>query len=123
MRPKQTLLAHLFMSFGDAFRGLKTTWHEERNFRIETFIALTVILALIAFGFTYIEIALAVFAIVLVLGAEVINTAFEDTLNKIEPNHDPMIGRIKDISAGIVVINVLGALAIAIIIVAHHVSL
>ena len=122
MRPKQTLLTHLYMSFSDAFRGLKNTWREERNFRIGICISLLVIIALIAFDFSYTDIVFAVFTMMLVLGAEVINTAFEDTLNKIEPNFDPAIGRAKDIAAGIVVLNVLGALIIAIIVVAHHFS-
>jgi len=110
------------MSFSDAFRGLKNTWREERNFRIGICISLLVIIALIAFDFSYTDIVFAVFTMMLVLGAEVINTAFEDTLNKIEPNFDPAIGRAKDIAAGIVVLNVLGALIIAIIVVAHHFS-
>lgn len=122
MRPKQTLLTHLYMSFGDAFRGLKNTWHEERNFRIGVCISLLTIIVLIAFDFSYIDIVFAIFTMMLVLGAEVINTAFEDTLNKIEPNFDPAIGKAKDIAAGIVVLNVLGALLIAIIVAVHHFS-
>lgn len=108
------------MSFSDAFRGLKNTWKEEWNFRIGVCISILVIIALVAFDFSYVDIIFSIFTMVLVLGAEVINTAFEDTLNKIEPNFDPAIGRAKDISAGIVVLNVLGALAIAIIVIVHH---
>lgn len=120
MRLKQTLLTHLTHSFRDAFRGLKTTWHEEQNFRIETYIALAVIGALMIFDFSYIDVALAIFAIVLVLAAEVINTTFEDTLDKIEPEYDPIIGKIKDVAAGVVVLNVLGALAIGIVVITHR---
>ncbi len=123
MRQKQPLLTHLFMSFSDAFRGLKYTWHEERNFRIGICISLLIIIALVTFDFSYTDVVFAVLTMMLVLGAEVINTAFEDTLNKIEPNFDHTIGKAKDIAAGIVVLNVLGALAIAIIVVIHHFSL
>ncbi len=120
MRPKQGLFDHLLSSFRDAFRGLRVTWHEERNFRIEIWIAIAVIIALIAFDFTYIEIIFALFTMILVLAAEVLNTAFEDALNKIEPKFDPAIGKIKDVAAGVVVINVLGAGAIALIVFIHH---
>jgi undecaprenol kinase len=120
MRQKQPLLTHLTQSFRDAFRGLYTTWREERNFRIEIIIAVVVLITLIKFNFSYDEIGLAMLAIVLVLSSEITNTAFEDTLNKIEPNQDPAIGRIKDVSAGVVVINVLGAFVIGIIIFVHH---
>ena len=88
MRQKQPLLTHLFMSFSDAFRGLKYTWHEERNFRIGICISLLIIIALVTFDFSYTDVVFAVLTMMLVLGAEVINTAFEDTLNKIEPNFD-----------------------------------
>lgn len=54
-------------------------------------------------------IGLVVIAITLVLSAETVNTAFEDTLNKIEPKKDPAVGRIKDIAAGFVVLCVIGA--------------
>lgn len=123
MRLKQTLLTHLTHSFRDAFRGLKNTWREEQNFRIEICIALGVIGALALFDFSYIDAALTILAIVLVLAAEVINTTFEDTLDKIEPEYDPIIGKIKDVAAGVVVLNVLGALAIGIVIIAHRFSL
>lgn len=123
MRLKQTLFTHLITSFRDAFRGLKITWHEERNFRIEVCIALAVVGALMLFDFSYIDVALAILAIVLVLAAEVVNTTFEDTLDKIEPEYDPIIGKIKDVAAGVVVLNVLGALAIGIVIIAHRFSL
>ncbi len=120
MRPRQNLINHLMSSFSDAFRGLSNTWAEERNFRIEVFIAILVIGILLFFNFSYVDISLAVMAIVLVLASEVVNTAFEDTLDRIEPGFDPVIGKIKDVSAGIVVLNVFGAFVIGAIILVHH---
>jgi len=109
----QTIFTHLVRSFTNAFTGLAYVWREERNFRIQAIVAVFVLFGLWWFGFSYIDLALSVFAIVLVLAAEVTNTAFEDTMNRIEPNADPLIGRIKDIAAGVVVLNVIGALVIA----------
>lgn len=120
MRPRQSLFTHIYATFCDAFRGLQTTWKEERNFRIGIFFACVVLITFALFGFSYTDITLAIIAITLVLSAEVINTTFEDTLNKIEPNFDPVIGKIKDVSAGIVVINVLGAFIIGVTLLAHH---
>ena len=111
---------HLIRSFEDAFRGLAFVWKEERNFRIQIYIALLVIVGGIWLRFDYIEMALLVFAILLVLIAEVINTAFEDTMNKIEPNQDPLVGKVKDIAAGIAVLSALGSLVIGAIIFIHH---
>ena len=85
-------------------------------------IALLVLIILKWLRFTYAEIALAIVAITLVLAAETVNTAFEDTLDKIEPNRDPVIGKIKDVAAGIVVMNVIGAALIGIALLLNHYS-
>ena len=120
MDKNKSLAHHLIRSFQDAFRGLSFVWKEERNFRIQLCIALLVIAGGVWLRFDYIEMALLVFAILLVLTAEVTNTAFEDTMNKIEPNQDPLVGKVKDIAAGIAVLNALGAVAIGAIIFIHH---
>ena len=39
-----------------------------------------------------------------VLSAEMLNTAIEDLCNKVEPNTDPVIGKIKDMMGGFVLI-------------------
>ena len=111
---------HLAHSFRDALVGLLTVWREERNFRIQVVAAILVVTAMYYFGFDYLEMAVITIAIVLVLTAETINTAFEDAMNKIEPNHDPLVGRIKDIAAGAVSLSVVGALVIGTLIFGHH---
>ncbi|MFA6407752.1 MAG: diacylglycerol kinase family protein [Candidatus Paceibacterota bacterium] len=118
--PKLSFFPRLVRSFCDAFRGLLYVWKEEQNFRIQACIAICAIASLFLLQFTYIEISLAIFSIVLVLASEVINTTFEDILNKVEPNHDPAIGRIKDIAAGVVVLNVIGAFLVASSVIIHH---
>ena len=120
MDKNKSFAHHLIRSFEDAFRGLAFVWKEERNFRIQIYIALLVIVGGIWLRFDYIEMALLIFAILLVLIAEVINTAFEDTMNKIEPNQDPLVGKVKDIAAGIAVLSALGSLVIGAIIFIHH---
>lgn len=109
-------------SFKHAFNGLCFVWREEKNFRIQVIIGILVTIGMGIFGFSYIEMSLFIIAITLVLAAETINTTFEDTLNKIEPNQDPIIGKIKDISAGVVVLCVLGAICIGILVLLSHFS-
>ncbi|TSC51849.1 MAG: diacylglycerol kinase [Parcubacteria group bacterium LiPW_41] len=109
-------------SFSHAFDGLCFVWKEEKNFRIQVIIGILVIVVMGIFGFSYLEMSMFIVAITLVLTAETINTTFEDTLNKIQPEHDPVVGKIKDISAGIVVLCVLGAICIGILIFLSHFS-
>jgi diacylglycerol kinase len=99
-------------SFTHAFDGLCYVWKEERNFRIQIIIGIVLIVCMGMAGFSYLETGLIIIAITLVLTAETINTAFEDTLDKIEPNQNAVIGRIKDIAAGVVVLCVFGAVVI-----------
>ena len=120
MDKNKSLAHHLIRSFQDAFRGLAFVWKEEKNFRIQLCIALLVVIGGIWLRFDYIEMALLVFAILLVLIAEVTNTAFEDAMNKIEPNQDPLVGKVKDIAAGIAMLSALGSLIIGTIIFVHH---
>ena len=107
-------------SFLYAMRGLRTTWLEERNFRIEIFITVVVSFCLVYFRFNFIESAFAVLAMTLVLSAEIVNTVVEDLCNKIQPEHDYVIGKIKDTMASFVFVSVLGAIVVGIIIFYVH---
>jgi len=106
-------------SFAYACKGLSAVWREEVNFRIQVIIAVCVFALLGALSFPYTDIALTVLAASLVFGAEVLNTIVEDLLNRISRDRDPVIGKIKDMAAGFVLIASLGALAVGILIVAR----
>jgi len=108
-------------SFGYAQKGILTVLKEEQNFRIEIFIGLLVILSSFVLGFSYIEKIILLIAVILVLSSEMINTAIEDLCDKIEPKDDPVIGKIKDIMAGFVLVCSLGASIVGLIIFAHNI--
>lgn len=99
----------ILKSFVYAARGLGIVWREEQNFRLEIFAGVVVLAAAYFFRFTYIESALVVLAVTAVLCAEILNTAIEDLCNKIEPNQDSAIRKIKDIAAAFVLVAVIGA--------------
>lgn len=107
-------------SFKYAIKGLQTTWEEEFNFRVEVSIAFVVILCIFYFNFSFLEASLSVFAITLVLVLEIINTVVEDICNKIEPSQDPIIAKIKDISASFVFTGSLGALIVGVFVLLNH---
>ena len=72
------------------------------------------------FHFSFIETAFCVIAIIIVLCAEIINTAIEDLCNKVEPNQDPVIGKIKDIMATFVLLSVIGAVVLGYLVFRYH---
>ena len=87
-----------------AASGLKTVWGEERSFKIQVAAAVLIVAAIFLFGFTYLESVVLIISATLVLAVEAINTAVERMMDKMEPNHDPLTGKIKDIMAAAVLI-------------------
>ncbi len=95
----------LLNSLKYAFSGLKQIFIEEQNFRIHSFCGVVVILvSIFKFHFTYIELAITLVCIALVLVTEIINTAIENTWDHLEPNHHPVVKSVKDMMAGAVVV-------------------
>lgn len=110
----------LIKSFGWAINGLRTVWREEVNFRIESSIAFLVLIAAYYLNFSLLEWIFIIGCIGAVLAAEMLNTAVEDLCNKVEPNTDPIIGKIKDVMGGFVLVVSVVALMIGLIIFYHY---
>lgn len=111
MRPNQSV----FQASRVALRGMLILF-QERAFRIQLLIGFLITLL----GF-YVEIepwqwAIQTLSIGLVLMAEGVNTTIERFADIVEPNFDPKIGRIKDMSAGFVAIAVIISVVVATII-------
>jgi diacylglycerol kinase len=62
------------------------------------------------------ERAVLILTILLVLTLELINSQIERILDFLEPNHDPRIKRIKDLSAAAVLLACLGSIVIGLLI-------
>ena len=107
-------------SFKYAVAGLITVFKEEPNFKIEVFMGVLAVFLSCYFDFSYLESAIILMCVVLVLSGEIINTAIEDLCNKVEPGKDEAIGKIKDIAAGFVLVSSLGALIVGLMIFWGH---
>jgi diacylglycerol kinase (ATP) len=99
-------------SMGHALHGLKHIFKHERNARIHLVAAVMVFIAAIVLRVSMSGFSSVFFAVVLVFLAEIFNTAIERTLDLIDPNENPHIKVIKDMSAGAVLIAALSAVAI-----------
>lgn len=116
-------MPHVFYrSFRHALRGLRSVWREERNFRIQSVAAVLVLLTVTLLRLPVRDIALLFFAMLLVLGAEILNTFAEDLLNTLHPARDPAVGKLKDMMAGLVLLQSLGALAIGLFVLLAHIG-
>jgi diacylglycerol kinase len=107
-------------SFSFAANGMRTVLREERNFRIQIFLALAAFVGALYFRFSYTELVIILIAGTFVLAGEIVNTAIEDLCDKVEPHHDPQIGKIKDTMAAYVLLCSFSALVMVVIVYIYH---
>lgn len=103
-------------SFRNAWQGLEVAFREEQSFRLQLVVAGLVIILMFAFPLHYIERAILILVISSVLGLELLNSQLERVLDLLQPNHDPKIKAIKDLSAAAVLIATLGAVLVGLFI-------
>lgn len=113
-------MTKLIDSFGWAMNGIRTVWREEVNFRIEVAIAIIVIALGFWLNLLILEWIIISACIGTVFASEMLNTAIEDLCNKVEPNIDPTIGRIKDIMGGFVLVVSITSVIIGLIIFSNY---
>ena len=90
-------------SLGFALHGLREAWHTEPNLRLHAALGAFAIVAGMWCRLTLVEWLWVSFAIGLVLFAELMNTAIEQTVDLVVGNRpDPLARRVKDVSAGCV---------------------
>ena len=103
-----------FKSFHYALRGIGFNLAYERNFRIHCFAALTVfLLGGMFYDFSGAEWGLLILLVTTVMAAESLNTAIEQTDNKITLERSRRIRHAKDSAAAAVLIVAVGALFVA----------
>lgn len=113
---KKYSLKRLLRSFRYAFCGIFKAYKTEQNLLIHT-IAMILILCLSWYlKISYIELAIVVLAIGLVISLELVNTSIENTVDMAMPNIHPLAKNAKDIASGAVLVSCFTAIAIAIII-------
>lgn len=106
----------LIRSFGYAFKGIAYATSTQLNFRIHLF-ATAIVLALgFFFKISASEWEWVALCITLVLVTEIFNTMIETLVDLVSPGYNEKAGRIKDMSAGAVVIAALFAVITALII-------
>lgn len=99
-----------------ALRGCIMLFGGERNAKIHLVVFLLTTTAGFLFGINRVEWTIVILASGAVIAAEALNTAIEETINLLHPQHSERAGRIKDIAAGAVLIVTLAAIACGIIV-------
>ena len=103
-------------SYRFAFRGIWLAMQLEKNMIIHLVAALTVIVVNYMLEVSRLEWVISMILIGVVCAAEIFNTAIEKLADHVTPERDPMIGQVKDLSAGAVLIVCIAAAACGMII-------
>ena len=103
-------------SFLGSLHGLRIALQTERNAKAIFFIGILVIVAGFLFKISLYEFIIIVLVTVAVFACEIFNTLVENILDMIQPDTDPKIKVLKDISSAAVLIASAGATIIGIII-------
>ncbi|MGH8741095.1 MAG: diacylglycerol kinase [Burkholderiales bacterium] len=112
------LLARPFLALRCALAGLAVAWRHEVAFRLEA-LAFAVLLPLSFYvAETGVERALLIGSLLLVLIAELVNSALEATLDRISLEEHPLVGRAKDICSAAVFLALVNAAAVWLLILA-----
>ena len=105
-----------FKSFGYAWKGVKSVFRTEQNMKIHTAVTVFMLIVSFIFKISTTEWIAVVICIGLVVSAEMINTAFETLVDIVSPNREATAGKIKDITAGAVLVAALISVDVGIII-------
>lgn len=103
-------------SFRYAWKGFVYVFRHEQNFRIQTAIAVLVIIAAVYFRVTPLEAVALTGLVVAVLVLEIANTIIEKFVDLLKPRMEHYSGIIKDLMATAVLLTSIGAAIVGCII-------
>lgn len=106
----------LLKSFQYAFEGILSALKTERNLHVHVIMMTLVIIFGFIFKINVYEWIICIILFILVIAAEMFNTAIEATVDMAMPNLHPLAKKAKDVSAGAVLIIAFGAMIIGLII-------
>ena len=110
------MMKEFFRSFIFALNGIRAAMREQRNVKVQSIIALITVGAGFYFDITPGEWCFVLFAIALVIGFEIINSAIESLVDLVTREQNPLAGKVKDMAAGAVLFASIIAVIIGLVI-------
>ncbi|KRG71446.1 diacylglycerol kinase [Pseudoxanthomonas dokdonensis] len=93
-----------------SMQGLKAAWLHESSFRLEVYLAAVLVPVAVWLGQGGIEHALLIGSMLLVLAAELLNSAVEAVIERYGPEHHELAGRAKDMGSAAVFVLMMNVL-------------
>ena len=103
-------------SFKYAIEGIIASFKSERNMKIHILATIIVVILGLILKINVVEWCFCIVLIILVISAELFNTAIENIVDMISPEKNEKAKLVKDISAGAVLVLAIGAFIIGMII-------
>ncbi|MGB5376543.1 diacylglycerol kinase [Muriicola sp.] len=113
---KESFVKNRIKGFMYAAKGAILLLRTESSIQLQFLLAVVVTIAGFYYDISAVEWMIQTLAIGLVMGIEGVNTAIEKLSDYVQPNHDPKIGFLKDISAGAVMMVAVAASVVGLII-------
>ena len=110
------MVMRLIRSFGHAFAGFGYGLRTQANMRIHILAAAGVIVAGLLLQISPIEWAILVVTIMIVMSAELFNSAIEAVVDRVGCEPHPLSKIAKDMAAGAVLVGALGAVLVGLLI-------
>jgi diacylglycerol kinase (ATP) len=101
---KKTGLRRVINAAGYSLCGLRTAWRTEAAFRQEVILVVILLPLALLLGTNGMERALLISVCLVVLVAELLNSAIEAVVDRIGPEHHPLAGAAKDLGSAAVFI-------------------
>ena len=109
-------MKEFFKSFIYALNGIVATMRGQRNVKVQGLIGLITVGAGFYFDITATEWCFILFAIGLVIGFEIMNSAVESLVDLVTRERKPLAGKAKDIAAGAVLFASIIAVVVGLVI-------
>jgi diacylglycerol kinase len=103
-------------SFADALNGILYAIRSEKHMRFHLLTTIVVVVTGCFFEISFTEWCLVIISIGGVITAEIFNTAFEQLVNLVSPQHNTIAGRVKDLAAGAVLVFSIAALVVGLVV-------
>ena len=85
-----------------SFKGFKAAWQNEEAFRTEILLAIVLVPTAFWLGQSTVERLLLLLSLILVILAELANTAIESVVDRISSEQHPLSGQAKDLGSSLV---------------------
>lgn len=104
-KPGNRGLRRLYAATLFSFKGFKAAWRQEEAFRTEVLLGIVLFPGAFWLGRDTVETLLLILSLVIVLLAELTNTAIESVVDRIGSEQHPLSGQAKDLGSSLVFIS------------------